>query len=79
MQEGELLSLEFLEPIIPTDLLERSLARITGEIDPDDARIIVALGANDRGGFAFAFLHLLADLVVIGCYLSAVIGAAALG
>ena len=79
MQEGELLLLEFLKPILPTDLLQRSLAGLTGEIDPDDARVVVALGANDRGGFAFAFLHPLADLVVIGCYLSAVIGAAALG
>jgi hypothetical protein len=66
VEERELLILKFLEPLVPTDRLERAFTRIARKIDPDHADIPFASGAIYRRRVTTVDLDPAPDLAMIG-------------
>src|SRR4051794_32433730 len=65
VQEREVVLLERLEPLVPGDLLERVLAAPAGEVDAEDARVVVAPRRLHARRMPAALLDPAPDLVVI--------------
>src|SRR5579872_6604594 len=65
-QEGEIVGIELLEPVIPRDLLQVFLAAEAWEFQPEHAGISLAAGAFHTGWDGAVPLGPLADFVVPG-------------
>ena len=71
VQEGELVLIEALEPLVPADLLQTVLSAVAGVIDAQQTRVIFGLGAFDPGRTSATLLDPRANGRVIRCRLCA--------
>jgi hypothetical protein len=65
-EKGEVIPIEFVEPLIPADLFERLRAAVAREIEPNDAGLIAAFGTAYRRRTCIPFFRPTADLFMIG-------------
>src|SRR5690242_12173001 len=65
-EERELGGLELLEEVVPRDVLERALAAVLREVDPDDPDVVPLVRALHRRGLAAPLFCPCPDLLVIG-------------
>src|SRR5690348_7954957 len=66
IQQCQTALVEFVEPVVPGDLFERSLAAVTGEIDAQNANVSISSCIPHTRRASAALLRPLADFVMIG-------------
>src|SRR5579863_2839317 len=66
VQQGEFRRLEFLEPFVPADLLQRPITVVLWKLETH-AGFATARGASDGNRFGATFLRPAANFVVIRC------------
>ena len=65
-QQCQAAFIEFVEPIIPGNLFERSFPAVAREVEAQDADVAIASGVSYTRRTSAALLRPLADLVMIG-------------
>jgi hypothetical protein len=64
-EQGEVVLVELLEPLIPTDPFKRSFSAVAGKVEPDDAGLVATFCSANRCRSCTAFLRPSADLFMI--------------
>jgi len=65
-QERQAALVKFIEPVVPRDFLQRSLAAISGKVDAENANVFAASSACYVRWLASTFFRPLADFLMIG-------------
>ena len=67
-EQGQIIVVEFVEPLIPFDFFERAFAGISGKVETNDPDVVIGMSSLYGGGTGVTLFGPTLDFVVIGQY-----------